>query len=155
MYSGGNGQVFVLGVVPHSHITIVVYSMEDGEIIKQVTFHLLKLECLPSRCRYERKAELKFVPFFGLGLFQVSVEAPWLSNIPASCAVVGQGTLMCVDSTTMSLNTLDLHQQLQMTQIPLQVSSKPKQNSFNSMKYLPPCFHLCLLSILMLFSPSP
>ncbi|XP_032427173.1 LOW QUALITY PROTEIN: ER membrane protein complex subunit 1 [Xiphophorus hellerii] len=85
VYSGGNGQVFVLGIVPHSHITIVVYSMEDGEIIKQV-----------------------------------SVEAPWLSNIPASCAVVGQGTLMCVDSTTMSLNTLDLHQQLQMTQIPLQ-----------------------------------
>ncbi|XP_043987650.1 ER membrane protein complex subunit 1 isoform X1 [Gambusia affinis] len=85
MYSGGNGQVFVLGIVPHSHITIVVYSMEDGEIIKQV-----------------------------------SIEAPWLSNIPASCAVVGQGMLMCVDSTTMSLNTLDLHQQLQMTRIPLQ-----------------------------------
>ncbi|KAM4571102.1 ER membrane protein complex subunit 1 [Fundulus diaphanus] len=85
VYSGGNGQVFVLGIVPHSHITIVVYSMEDGEIIKQV-----------------------------------SVEAPWLSNIPGSCVVVGQGMLMCVDSTTLSLNILDLHQQLQMTQIPLQ-----------------------------------
>ncbi|XP_015233286.1 PREDICTED: ER membrane protein complex subunit 1 isoform X1 [Cyprinodon variegatus] len=85
VYSGGNGHVLVLGVVPHSHITIVVYSMEDGEIIKQV-----------------------------------SVEAPWLSNIPASCVVVGQGILMCADSTTMSLNTLDLHQQTQMTQIPLQ-----------------------------------
>ncbi|XP_047226260.1 ER membrane protein complex subunit 1 isoform X2 [Girardinichthys multiradiatus] len=85
VYSGGNGQVFVLGIVPHSHITIVVYSMEDGEIIKQV-----------------------------------SVEAPWLSNIPVSCVVVDQGILMCVDSTTMSINTLDLHQQLHMTQIPLQ-----------------------------------
>uniref|UniRef100_A0A3Q2Q6U7 ER membrane protein complex subunit 1 n=1 Tax=Fundulus heteroclitus TaxID=8078 RepID=A0A3Q2Q6U7_FUNHE len=85
VYSDGNGQVFVLGIVPHSHITIVVYSMEDGEIIKQV-----------------------------------SVEAPWLSNIPGSCVVVGQGMLMCVDSTTLSLNILDLHQQLQMTQIPLQ-----------------------------------
>uniref|UniRef100_A0A8C5GAC4 ER membrane protein complex subunit 1 n=1 Tax=Gouania willdenowi TaxID=441366 RepID=A0A8C5GAC4_GOUWI len=35
LYSGGNGEVYVLGIVPHSHIAIVVYSMEDGEIIKQ------------------------------------------------------------------------------------------------------------------------
>ncbi|XP_013857129.1 ER membrane protein complex subunit 1 isoform X1 [Austrofundulus limnaeus] len=85
VHSGGNGQVYALGVVPHSHIAIVAYSVEDGEIIKQI-----------------------------------SVDAPWLSNIPASCAVIGQGMLTCVDSTTMSLYTLDLYQQLQMTQIPLQ-----------------------------------
>lgn len=36
MYSGGNGEVYALGVVPHSHIAIVAYSLEDGEIIKQV-----------------------------------------------------------------------------------------------------------------------
>lgn len=42
VYSGGNGQVLVLGVVPHSHITIVVYSMEDGEIIKQVFPNVFK-----------------------------------------------------------------------------------------------------------------
>lgn len=36
VYSGGNGEVYVLGVVPHSHIAIVTYSVEDGEIIKQV-----------------------------------------------------------------------------------------------------------------------
>lgn len=36
MYSDGNGEVYAMGVVPHSHITIVVYSVEDGEIIKQV-----------------------------------------------------------------------------------------------------------------------
>lgn len=36
MYSGGNGEVYALGVVPHSHIAIVAYSVEDGEIIKQV-----------------------------------------------------------------------------------------------------------------------
>lgn len=38
VYSGGNGQVYALGVVPHSHITIVAYSTEDGEIIKQVIY---------------------------------------------------------------------------------------------------------------------
>lgn len=36
VYSGGNGEVYALGVVPHSHIAIVAYSLEDGEIIKQV-----------------------------------------------------------------------------------------------------------------------
>lgn len=36
VYSGGKGEVYVLGVVPHSHIAIVAYSVEDGEIIKQV-----------------------------------------------------------------------------------------------------------------------
>uniref|UniRef100_A0A8C9Y785 ER membrane protein complex subunit 1 n=1 Tax=Sander lucioperca TaxID=283035 RepID=A0A8C9Y785_SANLU len=35
VYSGGNGEVYALGVVPHSHIAIVAYSLEDGEIIKQ------------------------------------------------------------------------------------------------------------------------
>lgn len=36
VYSGGNGEVYALGVVSHSHIAIVAYSLEDGEIIKQV-----------------------------------------------------------------------------------------------------------------------
>lgn len=36
VYSFGNGEVVALGVVPHSHIAIIVYSLEDGEIIKQV-----------------------------------------------------------------------------------------------------------------------
>ncbi|XP_056279618.1 ER membrane protein complex subunit 1 [Pseudoliparis swirei] len=85
VYSGGNGEVYVLGVVPHSHITIVAYSLEDGEIIKQI-----------------------------------SVEAPWLSNIQASCVVIGRGMLTCVDSAAVSLYTLDLHVQSQMTQISLQ-----------------------------------
>uniref|UniRef100_A0A6Q2YAN5 ER membrane protein complex subunit 1 n=1 Tax=Esox lucius TaxID=8010 RepID=A0A6Q2YAN5_ESOLU len=37
VYSGGGEEVFVLGMVPHSHLTITVYSLEDGEIIRQVT----------------------------------------------------------------------------------------------------------------------
>lgn len=43
VYSGGNGEVYVLGVVPHSHITVVAYSVEDGEIIKQVIHYLLHI----------------------------------------------------------------------------------------------------------------
>uniref|UniRef100_A0A671TKE5 ER membrane protein complex subunit 1 n=1 Tax=Sparus aurata TaxID=8175 RepID=A0A671TKE5_SPAAU len=85
VYSGGNGEVYALGVVPHSHIAIVVYSADDGEIIKQV-----------------------------------SVEAPWLSNIQGSCAVISQGMLTCVDPAAVSLYMLDLHAESQMTQVPLQ-----------------------------------
>ncbi|KAM3618234.1 uncharacterized protein V6R79_017759 [Siganus canaliculatus] len=85
VYSDGNGEVHALGIVPHSHITIVTYSLEDGEIIKQI-----------------------------------SVEAPWLSNIPSSCAVIGKGFLMCVDPSSTSLQMLDLHTESQMTQISLQ-----------------------------------
>ncbi|CDQ94612.1 unnamed protein product [Oncorhynchus mykiss] len=36
VYSGGEEEVYVLGVVPNSHLTIIAYSLEDGEIIKQV-----------------------------------------------------------------------------------------------------------------------
>uniref|UniRef100_A0A8C8JD76 ER membrane protein complex subunit 1 n=1 Tax=Oncorhynchus tshawytscha TaxID=74940 RepID=A0A8C8JD76_ONCTS len=35
VYSGGEEEVYVLGVVPNSHLTIIAYSLEDGEIIKQ------------------------------------------------------------------------------------------------------------------------
>ena len=55
---------------------------------------------------------------------QISVEAPWLSDIQASCAVVGQGILTCVDSATVSLYMLGLHEESQMTQIPLQVPTE-------------------------------
>uniref|UniRef100_A0A8C5E3L4 ER membrane protein complex subunit 1 n=1 Tax=Gouania willdenowi TaxID=441366 RepID=A0A8C5E3L4_GOUWI len=101
LYSGGNGEVYVLGIVPHSHIAIVVYSMEDGEIIKQT-----------------------------------SVEAPWLSNIQTSCAVVGQGMITCVDSLTMSLYTLDMHTQSKMTQIPLQVCSYTNSKPYTKAELL-------------------
>uniref|UniRef100_A0A8D3DMV6 ER membrane protein complex subunit 1 n=1 Tax=Scophthalmus maximus TaxID=52904 RepID=A0A8D3DMV6_SCOMX len=46
VYSGGNGEVYALGVVPHSHITIVVYSVEDGEVVKQVI--LIYCSCIYS-----------------------------------------------------------------------------------------------------------
>uniref|UniRef100_A0A665US76 ER membrane protein complex subunit 1 n=1 Tax=Echeneis naucrates TaxID=173247 RepID=A0A665US76_ECHNA len=48
VYSGGNGDVYALGVVPHSHITVVSYNVEDGEINKQVIliFHLIAKEML-------------------------------------------------------------------------------------------------------------
>uniref|UniRef100_A0A673WPX7 ER membrane protein complex subunit 1 n=1 Tax=Salmo trutta TaxID=8032 RepID=A0A673WPX7_SALTR len=46
VYSGGEEEVYVLGLVPNSHLTIIAYSLEDGEIIKQVT--ALELACFPE-----------------------------------------------------------------------------------------------------------
>lgn len=57
MYSGGNGEVYALGVVAHSHITVVTYSVEDGEIIKQVN---------TISCSYIKCINLDTVVFLGL-----------------------------------------------------------------------------------------
>ncbi|XP_072553189.1 ER membrane protein complex subunit 1 [Salminus brasiliensis] len=50
VYSGGNGQVFVLGVVPNSHIVIVEYNIEDGEIMKQKSVAAPWMSSLQSSC---------------------------------------------------------------------------------------------------------
>lgn len=36
VYSGGHGPLIILGVVPGSHIVIIEYIIEDGEIMRQV-----------------------------------------------------------------------------------------------------------------------
>ena len=46
VYSEGDGDVYVLGVVPNSHISIVTFSVEDGEILKQVMFISLTVSCI-------------------------------------------------------------------------------------------------------------
>uniref|UniRef100_A0A7N6B305 ER membrane protein complex subunit 1 n=1 Tax=Anabas testudineus TaxID=64144 RepID=A0A7N6B305_ANATE len=58
VYSGGNGEVYALGVVSHSHITVVAYSVEDGEIIKQSlglevdpSFHPVLVSTQPNAAR--------------------------------------------------------------------------------------------------------
>ena len=36
VYSYGSGVVWALGVVPFSHVNIVKFNVEDGEIVQQV-----------------------------------------------------------------------------------------------------------------------
>ncbi|XP_036388913.1 ER membrane protein complex subunit 1 isoform X2 [Megalops cyprinoides] len=48
VYSGGSGEVYVLGVVPHSHLAIVAYNIEDGEIMKQTSVEAPWLSSLSS-----------------------------------------------------------------------------------------------------------
>ncbi|XP_016138578.1 ER membrane protein complex subunit 1-like [Sinocyclocheilus grahami] len=50
IYSGGNGVVFVLGVVPNSHIVIVEYKIEDGEIMNKKSVEAVWMSSLESSC---------------------------------------------------------------------------------------------------------
>uniref|UniRef100_A0A8C5FC88 ER membrane protein complex subunit 1 n=1 Tax=Gadus morhua TaxID=8049 RepID=A0A8C5FC88_GADMO len=50
VYSEGDGNVYVLGVVPNSHISIVTFSVEDGEILKQVQVEAPWLSDLGANC---------------------------------------------------------------------------------------------------------
>lgn len=61
VYSDGNGEVFALGLVPHSHITVVVYSIDDGEILKQFTVETPWLSNIHSSCSVIDKGMLTCV----------------------------------------------------------------------------------------------
>ncbi|KAG5838640.1 hypothetical protein ANANG_G00225750 [Anguilla anguilla] len=50
VYSGGNGEVYVLGVVPQSHLSIIEYNIEDGEIMKQRSVEAPWLSSLQASC---------------------------------------------------------------------------------------------------------
>ncbi|XP_069039919.1 ER membrane protein complex subunit 1 [Lepisosteus oculatus] len=50
VYSGGSGEVYVLGVVPHSHLVIIAYNIEDGEIMKQRSVEAPWLASLQPGC---------------------------------------------------------------------------------------------------------
>ncbi|XP_021329317.2 ER membrane protein complex subunit 1 isoform X1 [Danio rerio] len=50
IYSGGNGLVFVLGVLPNSHIVIVEYKIEDGEIMNKKSVEAAWMSSLESSC---------------------------------------------------------------------------------------------------------
>ncbi|NWW39847.1 EMC1 protein, partial [Panurus biarmicus] len=36
LYSRGTGVIHVVGIVPHSHLNVLTFNVEDGEITKQV-----------------------------------------------------------------------------------------------------------------------
>ncbi|CAL1605772.1 unnamed protein product [Knipowitschia caucasica] len=68
VYSDGTGEVFVLGLVPNSHITVVVYSLDDGEILKQFTVDCPWLSELLSSCSVIGRGMLTCVDLLSLSL---------------------------------------------------------------------------------------
>uniref|UniRef100_A0AAZ3PKJ0 ER membrane protein complex subunit 1 n=1 Tax=Oncorhynchus tshawytscha TaxID=74940 RepID=A0AAZ3PKJ0_ONCTS len=71
VYSGGEEEVYVLGVVPNSHLTIIAYSLEDGEIIKQVT----TLALVESSCVVVGQGVLMCVDPATLALYTLPIQA--------------------------------------------------------------------------------
>ncbi|XP_062872101.1 ER membrane protein complex subunit 1 [Trichomycterus rosablanca] len=85
VYSGGNGQVFVLGVVPNSHIVIVEYNIEDGEIMKQKSIPAPWLTSLQSSCVIVGPGVLLCVDSTTQSLYTLplqSAEQPAMTQIP-------------------------------------------------------------------------
>lgn len=79
---------------------------------------------------------------FCMCCLQISVEAPWLSNIQGRCTVIGKAMLTCVDAPTVSLYMLDLHADTEMTQIHLQVTKVNSKFSFCKIVTCILCFSL-------------
>uniref|UniRef100_A0A8C6SQW6 ER membrane protein complex subunit 1 n=1 Tax=Neogobius melanostomus TaxID=47308 RepID=A0A8C6SQW6_9GOBI len=75
VYSEGKGEVFVLGLVPHSHITVVVYSIDDGEILKQFTVEAPWMPDLQSSCSVIGKGMLTCVDAGSLSLNMLDLHA--------------------------------------------------------------------------------
>jgi len=56
LYSHGTGVIHVLGIVPQSHLSVLTFSVEDGELTKQVLLNygsrilnLMLTNVLPTR----------------------------------------------------------------------------------------------------------
>ncbi|NXS23588.1 EMC1 protein, partial [Mystacornis crossleyi] len=50
LYSRGTGVIHVVGIVPQSHLNVLTFSVEDGEITKQVRVAAPWLRGLEGSC---------------------------------------------------------------------------------------------------------
>ncbi|XP_041701290.1 ER membrane protein complex subunit 1 [Coregonus clupeaformis] len=75
VYSGGEEEVYVLGVVPNSHLTIIAYSLEDGEIIKQRSVEAPWLSRVESSCVVVGQGVLMCVDLAPLALYTLPIQA--------------------------------------------------------------------------------
>uniref|UniRef100_A0A674BIH6 ER membrane protein complex subunit 1 n=1 Tax=Salmo trutta TaxID=8032 RepID=A0A674BIH6_SALTR len=85
VYSGGEEEVYVLGLVPNSHLTIIAYSLEDGEIIKQRSVEAPWLSSVESSCVVVGQGMLVCVDPATLALYTLPIQAeetPHFNQIP-------------------------------------------------------------------------
>uniref|UniRef100_A0A8B9KAT0 ER membrane protein complex subunit 1 n=1 Tax=Astyanax mexicanus TaxID=7994 RepID=A0A8B9KAT0_ASTMX len=133
VYSGGNGQVFVLGVVPNSHIVIVEYNIEDGEIMKQKSVAAPWLSSLQSSC--------------------VMVGSGVLLCADPTTKSLYTFPLQSADQTTMTPILLEVAAGFQPVLISTQPHpARPPLSEF--FLQLGPDYHILLHLIALLFSPS-
>ncbi|XP_057553995.1 ER membrane protein complex subunit 1 isoform X3 [Hippopotamus amphibius kiboko] len=83
MYSYGSGVVWALGVVPSSHVNIVKFNVEDGEIVQQVRVSTPWLQSLTGACGVVDEAVLVCPDPSSWSLQTLALETEWeLRQIP-------------------------------------------------------------------------
>ncbi|XP_077755514.1 ER membrane protein complex subunit 1 isoform X4 [Canis aureus] len=83
MYSYGSGVVWALGVVPFSHVNIVKFNVEDGEIVQQVRVSTPWLQSLTGACGVVDEAVLVCPDPSSRSLQTLALETEWeLRQIP-------------------------------------------------------------------------
>uniref|UniRef100_A0A8C0HTX1 ER membrane protein complex subunit 1 n=1 Tax=Balaenoptera musculus TaxID=9771 RepID=A0A8C0HTX1_BALMU len=83
VYSYGSGVVWALGVVPFSHVNIVKFNVEDGEIVQQVRVSTPWLKSLTRACGVVDEAVLVCPDPSSRSLQTLALETEWeLRQIP-------------------------------------------------------------------------
>ncbi|MBV96583.1 ER membrane protein complex subunit 1, partial [Eschrichtius robustus] len=83
VYSYGSGVVWALGVVPFSHVNIVKFNVEDGEIVQQVRVSTPWLQSLTRACGVVDEAVLVCPDPSSRSLQTLALETEWeLRQIP-------------------------------------------------------------------------
>ncbi|XP_078186699.1 ER membrane protein complex subunit 1 isoform X7 [Callithrix jacchus] len=93
VYSYGSGVVWALGVVPFSHVNIVKFNVEDGEIVQQVRVSTPWLQHLTGACGMVDEAVLVCPDPSSRSLQTLALETEWeLRQIPLQTALVSFAT---------------------------------------------------------------
>ncbi|XP_006866390.1 PREDICTED: ER membrane protein complex subunit 1 isoform X4 [Chrysochloris asiatica] len=83
VYSCGSGVVWALGVVPFSHVNVVKFNVEDGEIVQQVRVSTPWLQSLIGTCGVVDEAVLVCPDPSSRSLQTLALETEWeLRQIP-------------------------------------------------------------------------
>ncbi|XP_073937270.1 ER membrane protein complex subunit 1 isoform X2 [Castor canadensis] len=83
VYSCGSGVVWALGIVPFSHVNIVKFNVEDGEIVQQVRVSTPWLQHLTGACGVVDEAVLVCPDPSSRSLQTLALESEWeLRQIP-------------------------------------------------------------------------
>ncbi|XP_050012744.1 ER membrane protein complex subunit 1 isoform X2 [Alexandromys fortis] len=83
VYSYGSGMVWALGIVPFSHVNIVKFNVEDGEIVQQVRVWTPWLQRLTGSCGVVDDAVLVCPDPSSHSLHTLALETEWeLRQIP-------------------------------------------------------------------------
>ncbi|GAB1289146.1 ER membrane protein complex subunit 1 [Apodemus speciosus] len=83
VYSYGSGVVWALGIVPFSHVNVVKFNVEDGEIVQQVRVWTPWLQHLTGACGVVDEAVLVCPDPSSQSLHTLALETEWeLRQIP-------------------------------------------------------------------------